>query len=84
METSACGVLPLRGFASFVHLHQTQQQDVGAFPNVVLGFLLLLLILLQWDSETGFALQGSSSPAAGMRAGGQSEPTCCCGEVCKM
>lgn len=53
METSACGVLPFHGFASFVYLHQTQQQDVGAFPNVVFDFLLLL----QWDSETGFARQ---------------------------
>lgn len=64
-----------RGITSFVCLPQTQQQDVGAFPKVVFGFLFP--VLLQWDWETRFASQGSSSPTAGMRAaGGQSETEC--------
>lgn len=50
-------LLTFSGFTSSVYLQHTQQQDVGAFPNVVFGFFPPGL--LQWDLRLG------SLPAGG-------------------
>lgn len=68
-ESSSFGVFPLLTFSAFTSFVYLKQQDVGAFPTVVFGFLLAHSPAMGLRDWVHF-LQGSSSPTAKMKAGG--------------